>query len=451
MLFRYKNAILLSLLVVVILPYFIICFYALPFADDFCYAWTASEKVSLLQKFLRQYLHWNGRYTFDLLVNIQNPLLSGLLAYQMSAFILLASTAIVFFLFVKIFIRDFFTALFAALSVLLFYCCYQPDLTQGIYWFIGAYTYHLGNLFFLLHLVFLWRGVSNEGAARQLHYVAAAILLVLSIGCNEVGAALIPAYYLLAAIISYRLKENRKLMTCFFGIAFAAAAFVFFAPGNTTRMEQFPTGFRFIHSLIYSVLQTVRFTATWSLSLPFLGFSILILASAGKIKGFILRQVDYRIVLALLIYTVFMGSFMPYMGTGILGQHRTMNYVFFYFIFLWIWFLLALSEQFSLGQRIMLWLINKRALALTLICILIMGITGNSEKILSDFIAGRFITYKSEFLLRQQHIISNPGKPISPLKNIPQVFVITDTKADTSWFADKCMNKFYTETGVVLR
>jgi hypothetical protein len=337
------------------------------------------------------------------------------------------------------------------LALLLFYCCYQPDLTQGIYWFIGAYTYHLGNLLFLLHLIFLWQAFSGDGRMKQVQFAAAGILLVLSIGCNEIGAVLIPSYYLLAVIISYKRRENFRLIAFFFGVAFFASAFVFFSPGNSTRMEQFPTGFRFLHSLLFSTLQTGRFIATWCLSLPFVGFSILILASAGKIKSNIIRWIDYKIILALLVYTVFIGSFLPYIGTGILGQHRTINYVFFYFIFCWIWFLVALAEQFSLQQRLMFWLVNKRASALMLICILTMTLTGNGEKLLSDFAAGRFEIYKSEFLQRQAQILANPQSPVEPLKAIPHVFHITDAKADTAYFVDKCMLKFYTETGVLLK
>ena len=75
---------LLLLSITALFPFVIICFYALPFADDFCFGWTASEKIAFVQKFLNQYLYWNGRYTADVLVNF-HPLVTGKnLVYQLS-------------------------------------------------------------------------------------------------------------------------------------------------------------------------------------------------------------------------------------------------------------------------------------------------------------------------------------------------------------------------------
>ena len=70
------------LLVAALLPYFAICFYAFPFADDFCFGWTASENISFAQKFLNQYLYWNGRYSADVLVNLHPMVHGGVTNYQ---------------------------------------------------------------------------------------------------------------------------------------------------------------------------------------------------------------------------------------------------------------------------------------------------------------------------------------------------------------------------------
>src|SRR5580693_4037986 len=103
---RSKNLLLILLLLLALFPYFLTCFYALPFADDFCYAWTSAEKISVLQKFMKQYLHWNGRYTSNLIINA-HPLVTGkLIYYHLGLFVVLLCTPAVTFFLVRVFIQD---------------------------------------------------------------------------------------------------------------------------------------------------------------------------------------------------------------------------------------------------------------------------------------------------------------------------------------------------------
>jgi hypothetical protein len=40
--------------------------------------------------------------------------------------------------------------------------------------------------------------------------------------------------------------------------------------------------------------------------------------------------------------------------------------------------------------------------------------------------------------------------PIPSLQKIPRSFQVVDVKGDTSWWTDKCMKRFYTETRIAL-
>jgi hypothetical protein len=454
---RSAKLLLLLLLIIALLPYLYTCFYALPFADDFCFGWTASEKASFAHKFLRQYLHWNGRYTSDVLVNL-HPLVSGsLFNYQLASFLAILAFPCVVFLFIRQWTNNLLTAIFTSLLMSIFYVCYQPNITEGIYWYVGIANYHLGNIFFILQLTVL-TGLLKGNGNLVFRLIISLFLLIISIGFNEISAALIPVYYLAATIYfksnrsSINLgSKNFQILITHFAVAFIASLFVVFSPGNCMRANLFPNRLNIVHSVFFASLQTVRFISLWSLSVPFVLLSLIVIVNTDKIKAGFIKAIDYKLLLALLLFTVFMGSFLPYMATGILGQHHTINYVFPFFIILWLTVLISLSQKYRLHPKLNPFAKKLRVLALAITAVAVMLFTGNSRKILTDIKSGIFPRYKSEFMQRQSAILSQPLLPIDSLRNIPNTFQLVDVKSDTGWWVDKCMKRYYTETQMVLK
>lgn len=444
---RNKNFIFVSLLIVALLPYFIICFYSLPFADDFCFGWTAAEKIPFVQKFLNQYLKWNGRYTADVLVNL-HPLVTGnLFVYQLSLFTSLLATTVIVAVFVRQIIKHKTGALIISLFITIFYFNYLPNLTDGVYWYIGIANYHVGNLILLLQLIFLIKSLSSKGETKILYLLPSLLLLIISAGFNEVGAILIPAFYF-CSMLFYPKSEiaRQKILMFHFTVAIAASAFVIFSPGNFVRENLFADRYDFFYSFVYSSLQTIRFIADWSFSISFIALSLMAVVMADKIQNKFTLKIDYRIILAFMFFTVFIGSFLPYFATGMLGQHRTINYVFFYFIFLWVMFLVSASDRFSLYQKFIRFKDEKVVFYFLFLSILSIIFSGNTWKIIFDFRQDNFRKYKNEYYTRQSIILQNPKLPIRSLTAIPKTFQIVDAKGDTSWWVDKCMNNFYLKT-----
>jgi len=418
------------LLVAALLPYFAICFYAFPFADDFCFGWTASENISFAQKFLNQYLYWNGRYSADVLVNLHPMVHGGVTNYQIIIAASLFLTPVVLYFLAKEFVSGA-NAVIVSLLVTLFYLNYQPNITEGVYWFIGISNYHFGILVFVLHLCFTLKAFENKSS---LLFITSLGLLIISTGFNEVGALLFSCFYLVA----YLLYTRKELLILFIG-SLIASAFVFFSPGNFVRTSEFENRYDLFHSLFYSLLQTARFIATWMLSVPSFLLSFLVVAFADKIKF----KFDYRITLAFLLFAVFTGSFLPYFATGVLGQHRTINFVFFFFILLWCLFLVSISKQFHLYQRLPLFSDQRIISLLIIISIFMMMHTANGYKIIADYKQNNFKKYETAFYEREKNILKNPDAPIEKLSAIPLTFQVVDVKSDTSWWVDKCMRKYY--------
>ncbi len=442
----------LLLLAVALVPYLLVCLYAFPFADDYCFGWTASESIPFIQKFLNQYLYWNGRYTADVLVNL-HPLVAGkILIYQLHVFVSLAATPVVLYVFVlevlrngQTNVRPKFISLIASLFITLFYLNYQPNLTEGVYWFIGISNYHLGNLLFVLQLTLLLKSFSAKDGTKIFLQVVSVLLLIVSVGFNEVAAMLIPLFYATVALLSAKQETgNWKLWIAFAAIAFLASAFVFFSPGNFVRSHEFENRYDLFHSMFYASLQTVRFLAKWILTAPFLMLSMVVVANAGRIKPKV--DFDYRLLLAAMLFVVFIGSFLPYFATGVLGQHRTINFVFFFFILLWVLFLISVARKFFPDEKQFL-LVGKKVTGVAIVLsITAIMFTGNGFKILRDFKDNNFRKYETAFYERQKNVIANPGAPIEKLAVIPNTFQIVDVRNDTAWWVDKCMKKYYIQT-----
>jgi hypothetical protein len=441
---------LFGLLITALLPYFILCFYALPFADDFCFGWITSQDIPFLQKFLNQYLKWNGRFTSDVLVNI-HPLATGrMIVYQLSLFASLLVTPVAVFIFLQQVIRDKAKAFLASLFITLFYLAYLPNLTEGVYWYIGVVNYHLGNLCLLLQLsLFLFLFQSQR---RNIFLeIANCILLVISIGFNEIGAILIPMGY---AVITLSFSKSSvagfKLARIHFVVAIIASAFVFFSPGNQIRAEEFSERYQLFHSLSYSFLQTVRFISMWSLNYPFIVLSLLIAANADKVRIDFQQKIDYRLPLLALLVCVFTASFLPYFATGSLGQHRTLNYTLLFFVLLWLMFVVSSSQQFKLYENLN-FLRSDFARDVMLTSSVLVIFFSKTITPVNDLFSLKFDSYKTEFLARQENIVNHPEQKIAPLATKPSSFTIVDAKGNSSFFADKCMKRFYEETRIKLR
>ena len=443
---RRKDLLIILLLLAAVAPYFILCFQALPYADDFCYAWESLKDVSFVERFMDQYMHWSGRYSAHVLL-CNHPLTRGLIWYQVADFVALAFTLLSMFLFFRVFLRRLGLSIIATLTAFLFYLCYMPQLSDGVYWYTGLCNYELSSAFFLLHLSLFILWSRRGGAAGGIPLFISAASLIISIGFNELSAAIIPAYYLLAIILLYnRVGGDRRtfrMTVVFFFIALISSAVLVLAPGNLVRSHLYHQNFHILHSVLYASLQTGRFMITWLSTIPALLLSLLIIAHADRVPDRPLFRFDHRVILLILVFTVFMSAFMPYLTTGILGQHRTINYSFFFFILLWAWWLISFSRRYSLYILPGVAFAGSIRYIVIILCIAIMVVSANGGRIVRDIRHGNFAAYKMDFLSRQDELRHDPGISVRPLHPIPETFDIVDARTDSTWFVNRCI-KIYT-------
>ena len=447
-----KQILLFISLIFLVSVYAGVCFCAFPFADDFCFGWTASESISLWQKFLNQYLNWNGRYTSDLLVQF-HPLLTGEIAvYRISLFAGVIFLPLCIYFFLKQLLGDVVQSILISLFITAFYFTYMPDITEELYWFIGSINYQWAHLVLLTHLAFLLKSFLATSYRKHLFAFFSMALLAITIGFNEVAATLLLCFYMMLLLWSAFVKsEHTKLLAMHALITVTCFGFVFASPGNSIRAENFPNKHQLIYSVGYSLLQTFRFVGLWMLTVPFWVSTVIVILHSNKVKLLFNLNLDYRLAGIAALLVVFLGAFLPYYATGLLGQHRTINFVFLLFILLYLLFLVGLSKKFLLYKKWGNFVNGKKRLLLIAASVVSMFFSGNGIRVITDFGSGAFTAYEIAFMERQTTILQNKEAIISPLKELPETFKITDVKGDRNYWTDKCMYNFYLETGIEIK
>lgn len=325
---------LIVLLLLLLLGRFIfVAFHVHPHADDWSYA-VSTLKDPSIERVLRDYHSWNGRWVSNFVV-FKNPMILGLEQgipiYRAIAIGMIFLLWIALFGLWKILVPDRTRSLIASLITLLTYLLVMPDLHEGIYWYTGAVTYHLPNV---LMIVLLISWLKWDRDQRKWRLPINALLTVIIAGSSEVHMVLMLAAYTIWFYPAGRSGAS-KVPAAFLIIAIVAAIIMIAAPGNGARSIFYPEKHQLLHSLWYGSLQTGRFLFTWIFHPIVLAASILWLMFDRRYlitDRFPVRPFHIAIILLSVIFVLMV---MPYWATGILGQHRTVNVAFFVFLFLW--------------------------------------------------------------------------------------------------------------------
>ena len=116
-----------------------------------------------------------------------------------------------------------------------------------------------------------------------------AMVLILLIGFNETILLLLLFMHLFlfikAFLTPHSSKETKKISAVLFGVALIASLVVILAPGNGFRAAFFPGNNELLHSIVFSLLQTIRFFLDWVSNLPLLFASVLFVSLFSKMKA----------------------------------------------------------------------------------------------------------------------------------------------------------------------
>lgn len=413
-----------------------------PMADDWSYAHQGRTRA-LRPWLLSEYLNWNGRYASNIFVG-KGPLVLGL-----SAMWLYRAVPVVLLVLTLLAMRSVAGAVTGArdkswsigmlLTALFFHG--MPDIADGLYWYTGAVTYQLGNV---LLLFLLARCITRKSTGVN------ALLILATAGCSEVHMilALLTVVSAAALDLSRRKAVSRTVRTEVV-VAAVCACVVVFAPGNSVRAALFTGTHDLLHSGWMSLLQTLRFGATWLLDPALLLCSLIYFPWQRQWRaahpG---RSLPSPLLTTLgLGAVIFLCAFPAYWGTGILGQHRTMNVAYCFFLLLWFanisaWDRALLSKQWPVLPAVPL-----TAKVLPLVTGLALLLTGNTGGALRDLLSGRAAHYDHQLAARYallEQARADGSEPRFPvIVDPPLVLPLYELRADPHDWVNQCYALYF--------
>ncbi|HRJ36613.1 MAG TPA: DUF6056 family protein, partial [Flavobacteriales bacterium] len=324
---------------IALLPLFALSFFTFPCADDWCADIFFRQFHVRSDAFNALYETYNGRFAANGVL-LFSPLNFGQSGYSVWLFFQLLLFALVFFLVAKSLFRYFGiergSELISLLSLLTAFSA-LPQISEGLFWLTGSAAYLGGSIFLLLHIGSMIYYLRKKNTSGLLFVFITAFLAQ---GWNEVQTVFMAAVYFIALIgfIIYKKKIPTWFIFSMIAISIGTLIMVL-APGNDVRINNYPDAGNTVNSLFMSFAQTLRFLALWLIHPSGIILAIIVMYKGAQF-GSTTRLPSLFILISLLLFAVFIAAFLPYLTTGILGQHRTLNWacVFCFLLLPLIWF-----------------------------------------------------------------------------------------------------------------
>lgn len=455
----------LILILLVVSPYFYLSFYIYPAADDYNYAFLTISK-DWNKEYFNQYNTWNGRYASNILVLLNPIAFHNLIFYRFIPLILIFFTFLSVYFFIDSVYRKQFENIVKvniALTLTLFFLYVMPNIAEGIYWYTGAVTYQISVTLLIIYSALIFRYLTRRYIiGKAFHFILNTIVIILVIGFNEIVMLILLLYHFVLMLFAFfKYEKNKSISVYWFIIVLIASLIIFLAPGNEVRASYFENNHQFFNSVLYSLLQTIRFLSDWISNLPFIIFSLitLYLFKKGNVEFFKVVSYSDILVWGLSIpLIIFICIFPAYWGTGILGQHRTVNVACLLFIMLWLvnlnlW--MVYYKELPFFNNIDKILKDKTIIILFLILLITMAVTKNGYNAFTDIYDGKARKYSKEMTERIEKMKGAKSKSIEsigvdPLKYKPATIFVIDITADSDHWINKGYASYYTMKSIWL-
>ena len=447
----------LGALALTFVPYFASAVFNEPSMDDYRYASNyLSNDFWYLQAHM--YKYWCGRYAATALLYLGPLSFGSFLAYKLVPIVLLLFLiwSIYFMLWTQLsFLAPLRRHLVILLASALWLSC-LPSISQGIYWFSGAYTYLPAVVLFnvLLGLLFRLRGFLVAAPQWEIRPVwqevvfvaAGGLLMMVAMGLNEVIAiyALMILFVINAAAWWVRGKPDISLvLISLFALGFALLSYV--APGNAIRAEGYTRSRDVVLTLWKSPAYLVWF-AQYFLSLPLLLAAVAVIRPvAARISlfpdwlyGSAARWVVLALILGMSLATFVLGVW----ATGARPARRALNVLHYYdsalLLIAWFQWVLAYPDFWKrLRSRLPL-----TDTALLVGGVLLLFVSGNVREAWVDLLH-RGPAYHQEMGERYAAIAQGGDVVVPPIVNKPKTLFFEDITEETEIWQNVEMARYF--------
>lgn len=226
-----------------LLPFWVLCYYAQPFHDDYANG-VRVQQLGVWGAQAHLYAHWTGRFFTSFLLTAGNPLsynwVGGVAWIMLLCF---GFKLIILALLLRTLTADklpWLAASWIAASILLLYAGIVPSTYSAFYYFTDGVVYQVPALLLILSPVATIRAQSSANAtSRYLWWGVAIVATTAAAGSNELTIVLLGWILLVATGLSIYHRQWLALR-CWLVISavlLTAATIAVAAPGNYNRVE----------------------------------------------------------------------------------------------------------------------------------------------------------------------------------------------------------------------
>ena len=332
------------LMLLSVIPYLAIGFFAHPIADDYGLAHEVRTR-GFWEAHTHWYNNWTGRWlgmdvtSFFVMVTDISPSW-----YWIVPWFMFMGTFVSFYLLLYALGTRYLpktTLLWGSLGLTLIYTARVPTIAEGYYWLMGSTCYTLGNILVIFALALVGFMLRTPSPLRRWIYtLAASLLVVAAAGTNEVLMMLMVVGFAPFVLILFVGKNSVRFhMLMIFVFACIGAAIVILAPGNALRSEHFPMQHRLMFSVVSSIRDAFGYFKHWITDSLVLSSTLLLLPIVTKASSNVQIPKERRkiwLLFPLLWLILFVLSFFPtFWAMGIHPPERTLNLIYFLFLMGW--------------------------------------------------------------------------------------------------------------------
>jgi hypothetical protein len=432
-----------------------LAFFNHPSADDFNYS-VVVRQYGFWGAQYYWYTQYCGRYFSTFLLSL-NPLTVGsFMIYKLMSFVLIIISFSSFYLFVnKLFNKSKITEkLYITFFVFFSFILMMPSLTEGYYWFTGAYSYQTGNIMTLFLFALL---ISNNEKPSRWKFILSAIVVAFLAGTNEYSLLFLVLMLLLINIISFlRFKKVNYYYLTLFIISVIGFLVDYFAPGNTYRASFDPGKHQFLFSLKSSLIQAVDVLSHWWwIGILIIGAAFII--ASGKVyekskSRFESIYLNPFLVLIIIFATVAAGFFPCYWSLGLYPPLRSINNIYFYFIIGSVYTGIC-SAIFVKNAGVKIPGLQYLQIVIPLLLIIyLFRYPNNINNAYHDLKDGVASGFNNELNERYNKMRTDECKicPVEKLKNKPKTLYFFDVADNSDYFMMESFAKYFHKDGVYL-
>ncbi|MBC7523551.1 MAG: hypothetical protein H7239_03845 [Flavobacterium sp.] len=321
----------LYLTVIALFPLVILSFFNNPASDDFDYSFD-SQNEAFFPLQIRRYFEWSGRYFSNGLISLNPLTYSNLYFYKIIPIVLF-----LFFLFALFFFISNISITLSSVKklsytgvIFILYLVQLPDVCEGFYWMPASLTNQLPTSLTLLFFGFL---LKYKNSKNPFHFIFALLILIATIGCNEITVVILGFILLSLAVYIYHFQKKINYVVLIILAIYLIFSFVeIFAPGNAVRASNIKVKHQLLWSIFKSVQLTISYIFNWfPIMLLSCLFFIKDIYANLKLKNSFAIHPFYSIIGVIAI--VFLGFFPGVWSLNGQLPDRSINTIYFFFIF----------------------------------------------------------------------------------------------------------------------